>query len=129
METGWSDAVAADLQALAQLAALHIPDRPVLTLTDEAEALPVRGDRSEACPGLRSRGETDDWVDEETLAVALWAVGTCTGRSRLPSGGSGAVSGRVVASAEGSGARVLPGPGPPMPRCCLESARPSKTLD
>ena len=45
METGWSDAVAADLQALAQLAALHIPDRPVLTLTDEAEALQVHGDR------------------------------------------------------------------------------------
>ena len=69
METGWSDAVAADLQALAQLAALHIPDRPVLRLTDEAEAVQVHGDRSEACPGLRSRGETDDWVDEETLPL------------------------------------------------------------
>lgn len=38
METGWNDAVADDLQALARIAALQVPAVPVPTLQAEAEA-------------------------------------------------------------------------------------------
>lgn len=55
MECGWTEAVAEDLQALARLAALA-PITPA-----EEEEFQQHVDQTE--------GETDDWVDDETLPL------------------------------------------------------------
>jgi hypothetical protein len=74
METRWTQELREDVQALAWVAALQQVDGVLYVLTPDDEAIQAAIDRAER--------ETDEWVDEETVAVLY---GRWPGEAQPPS--------------------------------------------